>query len=401
MREISGTNNYALAASNSVAFALKRNQNRIDSLFRMALSIAGFVFASHSQWWMAGPALMMFASGFSGYCPFYHASGINQKKSFDGFYRTYLPLHNPSPVFVFNADGVVQYKNQPAIELLVDVVALSDLSTYNPEWFAELIKHNRTFDIEYRHNDDVFSVKLCGVAEINCVLAFANNVTSLLAADREIIETQKEIVYAMGAIGETRSRETGNHVLRVAEYSRLLALKSGLSVEQAELLKMASPMHDIGKVGIPDAILNKPGKLTFDEFEVMKTHAMLGYEMLKASERPILKAAATVALEHHEKWNGKGYPRQLRGEDIHIFGRITAVADVFDALGSERIYKKAWSLVDILALLREERGEHFDPQLINLFLNNLPEFIAIRDQYVDRPEGTAALDNPLKLAAGQ
>ena len=132
----------------------------------------------------------------------------------------------------------------------------------------------------------------------------------------------------MGEIAETRSKETGNHVKRVAEYSKLLALKLGLDEQTAEMLKLASPMHDIGKVGIPDNILNKPGKHTFEEFEIMKTHAQLGYEMLKHSTKPILQAAAIVAREHHEKYNAKGYPKGLRGEEIHIFARITAVADV-------------------------------------------------------------------------
>ncbi|MEC7987201.1 MAG: HD domain-containing phosphohydrolase, partial [Myxococcota bacterium] len=143
---------------------------------------------------------------------------------------------------------------------------------------------------------------------------------------KEIEETQREVVFTMGAIGETRSKETGNHVKRVAEYSRLLALLYGLDEPQAELLKQASPMHDIGKVGIPDRILNKPGRLNAEEWAIMKTHARLGYDMLNHSNRPILKAAAIVAHEHHEKWSGAGYPRGLKGEEIHIFGRITAVA---------------------------------------------------------------------------
>ena len=129
------------------------------------------------------------------------------------------------------------------------------------------------------------------------------------------------------------------------KYPPIIALKPGINEQEAEMLKLASPMHDIGKVGIPDNILNKPGKLTPEEFEIMKTHAQLGYEMLKHSSKPILQAAAIVSKEHHEKYNGNGYPKGLKGEEIHIFARITAVADVFDALGSDRIYKKAWSIV--------------------------------------------------------
>ncbi|KRF43387.1 HD domain-containing phosphohydrolase [Paenibacillus sp. Soil787] len=199
----------------------------------------------------------------------------------------------------------------------------------------------------------------------------------------EIEETQKEIIFRMGAIGENRSKETGNHVKRVAEYSYLLALGLGMSQEEAELLKMASPMHDIGKVAIPDSVLNKPGKLTDDEFKLMQNHTCIGYNLLKNSNRHILKTAAIVAYEHHEKWNGRGYPRGIKGEEIHIYGRITAIADVFDALGSERVYKKAWELDRILNLFKEEQGEHFDPKVVDVFFQQLQAILRVRDEYSD------------------
>ncbi len=197
----------------------------------------------------------------------------------------------------------------------------------------------------------------------------------------EIEETQKEIIYTMAEIGESRSKETGFHVKRVAEYSKILALGMGLSELEAELVKVASSMHDIGKVAIPDAILKKPGKLTEEEFEVMKSHSRLGYETLKHSNRRILKAAAAIAHEHHEKWNGTGYPQGKKGEDIHLYGRIVALADVFDALGSDRCYKKAWELERIYALLEEEKGRHFDPRLIEVFFENLEEILKVREMY--------------------
>jgi len=199
----------------------------------------------------------------------------------------------------------------------------------------------------------------------------------------EITNTQKEIIYTMGEIAETRSKETGNHVKRVAEYSYILAIKYGLSKNEANILKLASPMHDIGKVGIPDNILNKPGKLTFEEFEIMKTHAQLGYEMLKHSKKPILQAAAIVSKEHHEKFNGTGYPQGLKGEQIHIFARITAIADVFDALGSNRVYKKAWEDEKIFKLFKEEKAKHFDPILIDLFFENIDEIFKVRKMFQD------------------
>lgn len=218
-----------------------------------------------------------------------------------------------------------------------------------------------------------------------------NNMSAILKSDteriaalnREIELTQREVIFTMGTIGESRSRETGNHVKRVAEYSKRLALYYGLAEQQAELLKLASPMHDIGKVGIPDSILKKPGKLTPDEFEIMKQHAQLGYDMLCHSERELLKAASIVAFEHHEKFNGSGYPRGLEGSSIHIFARITAIADVFDALGSDRVYKKAWTDEDIFTLLREQSNIHFDPDLVEIFFKNLPDFLRIRDSLKD------------------
>ncbi|WP_104370589.1 HD-GYP domain-containing protein [Desulfocucumis palustris] len=216
-------------------------------------------------------------------------------------------------------------------------------------------------------------------------LAASYSGKSLEAAllNKEIEETQKEIIFTMGEIGESRSKETGNHIKRVAEYSKILALKYGMDETEAELLRIASPMHDIGKVAIPDSILKKPGKLTDEEFDTMKTHTQVGYNLLKGSSRRILKAAAIVARQHHEKWNGRGYPDGVSGEQIHIYGRVTAIADVFDALGSDRCYKKAWELDRILNLFKEEKGNHFDPVLVDLFLDNIGELVKIRDRYRD------------------
>ena len=201
--------------------------------------------------------------------------------------------------------------------------------------------------------------------------------------NEDIVSTQKEIISRLGALAESRSKETGLHVKRVAKYSKLLALYYGLPEKEAEIVKTASPMHDIGKIAIPDAILNKPGRHTVEEFEIMKTHAKLGYDMLKDSNKEILKAAAIIAYEHQEKYDGSGYPQGLKGDKIHIYGRITAVADVFDALGSERVYKKAWADKDIFRLFENESGKHFDPILIKIFFDNLDEFLKIRDNMKD------------------
>ena len=205
----------------------------------------------------------------------------------------------------------------------------------------------------------------------------------LMALKIEIEETQREVVFTMGAIGESRSKETGNHVKRVAEYTYLFAKHYGLPEKECEMLKQASPMHDIGKVAIPDAVLNKPGRFNDEERAIMDTHAQLGYDMLKSSNRSLIKMASIVAYEHHEKWNGTGYPNQTAGEDIHIYGRITALADVFDALGSARVYKPAWDDEKIFKMFKEERGEHFDPKLMDIFFDNLDEFLHIRDTMKD------------------
>ncbi|WP_341328201.1 response regulator [Methylotuvimicrobium sp. KM2] len=208
--------------------------------------------------------------------------------------------------------------------------------------------------------------------------------------NREIIDTQREVILTLGEICETRSHETGLHVRRVAEFSYLLAQLRGC--EEAELIKHASPMHDIGKVAIPDYILNKPGKLTADEWKIMKTHSDLGFQMLSVSNRPLLRMAAIIAQQHHEKWDGSGYPLGLQGENIHIAGRITAIADVLDALGHERCYKPAWAIDDILDFFNQQRGKHFDPVLIDLFMENLDRFLAKIEYFKQLDRFDATID---------
>lgn len=264
-----------------------------------------------------------------------------------------------------------------ATYLIKPVITLSDT--------AKKITRTRDYtqQVDIKRDDEIGKLSFAFNTMISGMDHALNEITSL---NQEIEETQREVVFTMGSIGESRSKETGNHVKRVAEYSRLLALYYGLSEEESEMLKQASPMHDIGKVAIPDAILNKPGRFDEEERRIMDTHAALGYEMLKHSHRTLLQAAAIVAHEHHEKWNGTGYPRGLRGEEIHIYGRITALADVFDALGSDRIYKRAWDDEKIFTLFREEHGEHFDPKLVDIFFEHLEEFLAIRETFKDTHE---------------
>lgn len=204
-----------------------------------------------------------------------------------------------------------------------------------------------------------------------------------ITANKDIEELQREIIFTMGSIAESRSKETGEHVKRVAKYSKLFAKAYGLSKEDVSMLELASPMHDIGKIAIPDEILNKPAKLTFEEFEIMKTHAQKGFEMLNVSSRPLFQVAAEIALTHHEKYDGTGYPNGLKGEDIPIFGRITAIADVFDAISSDRCYKKAWEQDKVLEYIKSEKGKHFDPKLVDILFENLDEILKIKDSLKD------------------
>lgn len=315
-----------------------------------------------------------------------------------------------------------EYKSVVDRSSIVSKTTPSGIITYVNDQFCEIAEYSREELIGKPHNiirhpdmsQDVFSVvwdtlhqkrSWNGViknrkkdgspywvnATINPILdlngnieeyiAIRSDITETILLHKELEKTQQDIIIRIGEIGETRSRETGYHVRRVAEYSRILAVKFGLSEGEIYNLINASPMHDIGKIGIPDSILQKPGPLNENEFKIMKTHSEIGYHIFKDADSPLLQAAAIIAYEHHEKWDGSGYPRGLKGDNIHIFGRITAVADVFDALGSDRCYKKAWNNEEIFELFRKERGKHFDPNLVDLFFKHIDEFLTIQSKY--------------------
>lgn len=209
----------------------------------------------------------------------------------------------------------------------------------------------------------------------------------IMKLNEEITETQKEIIFRLSEIVEARSRETGNHVRRVSEYAALIAKNYGLSARETELLRLTVPMHDLGKLAIPDAILHKPGKLTPEEFETIKLYTVYGYEMLYKSSREIFQAAAIIAYQHHERFDGTGYPRGLKGEEIHLYARITSVADVFDSLSSDRCYKKAWPLDEVIAYLNQNKRTMFDERIVNCFLECLDEVKMIRYTFEDNFEG--------------
>jgi HD-GYP domain-containing protein (c-di-GMP phosphodiesterase class II) len=356
------------------------NISKFESNLRVVLAIPLFSMGTHVGGLFLIPlALVLLYSGLTSKCSITHLFKKPTKAAQKHLFINYLPRFNPQPVFIFKADSSLVFSNHSAQTQFSKITQFNDLIEVD---ISSIIKHEKieTYTLPL-HNGLTYSLIIRGSLELDGVVIYASDISEVINLNEEIHDTQKEIIYTMGEIGETRSKETGDHVRRVAEYSELLARLVGLDCKEAELIKLASPMHDIGKVGIPDAILKKPGKLTEDEFEVMKTHAELGFNLLNHSSRPVLKAAAIIAYHHHEKWNGSGYPQKLSGEDIHLYGRITAVADVFDALGSERVYKKAWPLDKILDLFDEQQGLHFDPLLVTLMKDNLSDFLKIRDKY--------------------
>ena len=303
-----------------------------------------------------------------------------------------------------NIKGIITYANDKFSEIsgysraeLIgkshNIVRHSDVS---PEVFKDLwttilskkpwhgIIKNRKKNGDYYIVDATINPILNQKGEIEEFIAMRYDITDVFKLQEDLENTQKELLFRMGKIEEFRSKETGFHVKRVAKYSELLGKLYGLEEKDLNYLVAASPMHDVGKIGIPDNILNKPAKLTGEDWKIMKTHTNIGYELFKDTDKPILKAAGIIAYEHHEKYNGSGYPRGLKGEEIHIFGRITALADVFDALGSDRCYKNKWSDEKIFKLFEEERGKYFDPKLVDLFFENLDEFLKIREEFSEQ-----------------
>lgn len=205
-------------------------------------------------------------------------------------------------------------------------------------------------------------------------------------ATHDVLDRERETLLRLAKAGEFRDSETGNHVLRMAKYSRLIAEALGLNQEHCDLIEAAAPMHDIGKIGIPDGILLKQGSLNNDEFHIMKQHTLIGYEILKNSPSKFLALGAEIALGHHEKYDGTGYPNRRKSEEIPIEARIVAVADVFDALTSERPYKKAWTTQSAVDYIVSQSGSHFCPECVNAFLTQLDKILLVQNQLKDLNE---------------
>lgn len=214
------------------------------------------------------------------------------------------------------------------------------------------------------------------------LVQLALNIETMNIRELELEEARADAIHSLGVASEYRDNETGWHIMRMTNYAQVIAKALGLPEDQREMLYMAAPMHDVGKIGIADAILLKPGKLTVDEFEVMKTHTDIGVNILKGNDA-LIAAARDIAGSHHERWDGKGYPQGLKGEEIPMLARICAVADVFDALTSIRPYKKPWSIEDAIELIQSNSGENFDPTVVRAFEAAMPEIMRIRELYRD------------------
>ena len=217
-------------------------------------------------------------------------------------------------------------------------------------------------------------------------------------ATQSILERERETLYRISRAAEFRDPETGAHIQRMALYSQLIAKTLGMSSQEQQMILNASPLHDVGKIATPDAILLKPGKLTNDEFEIMKGHARAGFELLDKSASPVVQTGALIALTHHEKFDGSGYPQGLSGQNIPLMGRIVAVADVFDALTSERPYKKAWEMDRAVAHLRDGAGTHFDPHCVAAFIENMAGVLEIRAELADTPEESRTIIEPFAMS---
>ena len=294
---------------------------------------------------------------------------------------------------------------------LVVVTGQGEFADLEGKKVFEVIQPNMKEAFEHAINDkdivygDDFIVAYCESHSNHRALLYIANISEELSAtDKHLIElftknvqiaydnviltqdiedTQREIVMRLSESVECRSEETGNHVKRVAAYCRLFGESLGLAEDEIETLVLAAPLHDVGKIGIPDKILNKAGPLTPEEMTVMRKHASLGYHILAGSERPIIKAGALIARDHHERWDGTGYPDGKKGTDIHLYGRIVAIADVYDALRCERCYKDAWDADKTIAEIKAQSGLHFDPELVDIFVEKYQDFEDVLTNYPD------------------
>lgn len=236
----------------------------------------------------------------------------------------------------------------------------------------------RRLHVQLRRHNELLEEAVCArTAELR------QAVERLESAQQDLRLAQEETIHRLSLAAEFRDDDTSLHIERMSRYCAILAGRAGMGEQESQLLRIAAKMHDVGKIAIPDAILLKPGKLTTDEYAVMKTHAAIGHQILQGSRSELASTGATLAWTHHEKVDGTGYPRGLRGDEIPLEGRIAAIADVFDALTTDRVYRKAFPLPEALSIMRDGRGTHFDAELLDLFLDSLDPVLATREQHAD------------------
>ena len=268
-------------------------------------------------------------------------------------------------------------------KLLNTAIELKESVFEDDTFIAYLPSESKQESLIYLKGVDIDNIQELDIQLLHMFCRSAGIAFDNLILNSQILETQSEIINRLGNAVESRSKESGNHIKRMSAFSGIIARKLGLSKLECDILELATPMHDVGKIATPDNILLKPGRLDNKEFEVMKQHAELGHDILSGSQLPIIKAAAIIAHQHHEKYDGTGYPQGLKGDEIHIYSRIVAVADVFDALLHKRCYKPAWKIDDVIELITEQRGKHFDPEVVDATLSCIDELIVAKNQFKD------------------
>jgi response regulator RpfG family c-di-GMP phosphodiesterase len=324
----------------------------------------------------------------------------NLKDFASGLLQQVVALLRLEQSMLLRLSGAIGFTGETEYEILAQIGDLGK-DVISPELIAQLDDarrnrisrlHGDTYVGYFPNNSGKASLLvLKGVEEISEIDAqllqvFCSGVAIAfdnILLNQEITDTQAELILRLGDVVESRSNEAGNHVRRMSQVCHLLAQASGLPEDETAVLMHAAPMHDIGKIATPDAVLLKPGKLTPEEWEIMKQHPTVGLSILDGSSRPILKAAAVIAHQHHEKFDGSGYPQGLKGHDIHQYARIVAVADVFDALSHKRCYKDAWPVEQVVGHLREVSGHHLDPVYVELLIANIDKAVDINKRWPD------------------
>lgn len=308
------------------------------------------------------------------------------------YHRTsgFAAVNNGDKLTIVAANGeFCNYIDQDAEDVLpyrmlnlMKQASKENRSLIGPDYFVGFYKSLGSIEnfiiFDHLNLKDEIDRELLELFSSNISVAFDN-----VYLNQKVQSTQNELIFRLGAVVEGKSNELGNHVKRVSEYALLMSKLLGLTDDKCQMVKLTAPLHDIGKIGIAEYILNKPGRLTPEEFEVIKRHTTMGYDILASSDLDLIQEAAQIALNHHENWDGSGYPQGISGESIPIESRIVAFVDVFDSLSERRVYKEAWDMETIYEFMRAESGKKFDPKIVDLFFANVNLFLEIKNRYSD------------------